>query len=129
MNETDDAFQILLRKTLAGRLTFLAKKALDRVEKTLDDGTPALRFKAATWLLERHDKLSAVGGMDAEQQESATPEARVRILLDRMRSEKGLPPKDVPDQTPVQRAAMATVSAWPAAEEELIDAELHARPK
>jgi len=128
----EQGFQMLLRKALEGRIGLVARRAMDVVEKAMEEGSPALRFKAATWLLERHHKLGKLAAEDDAKFRGTQAAAQLRAMLasmdaDRAGSASGssggalpLPPEE---QSYQEAAKVAVLQARTTADE-LADAEL-----
>ncbi len=124
----DDGFQALLKKALAGRIALVARKAMDQIERALDEGTPALRLKAATWLLERQQKLQQMTS-PADRQFSAEEKfaaftAKIEELKVRRQGQGGAgAPTDVGGFS-LAEAARLSLQQKADADEDLADAEL-----
>lgn len=71
-------FQVMLRTQLSGRMGMSVQKALATVERTLERGSPLLQLRAATWLLERWDRLCKASGLE-EDKDLDDGEARLRV--------------------------------------------------
>lgn len=79
------AFVAMLRKALSGRMSVSVQKAMSVIEHTIDQGSPLLRLRASMWLLERHDKLSKVAGLDAEDRDSdAVATVRAQAVIGKL---------------------------------------------
>jgi hypothetical protein len=131
----DPLFQVMLQKALSGRISMVATRALDAIEKTLDTGSPSLRFKAAAWLLERIDKLRAASGAPTQKElDKAVVRARAEELLARMRASRFGEDitgrleshEDDRTETGLEGAARALLDDERRTEDELADAELDA---
>lgn len=101
-------FQVALRQQLSGRLSLQVDKALRVVEKTLDEGSPVLRLRAAQWLVERCDKLSQVAGTEPAAV-TAHPDLQFNMMLEMLGAAKNLAPDDPELQGRIASTVQATL--------------------
>ena len=76
----EQEFQAILQKALNGRMAVMARTALNASEDALQNGSPSLRLKAATWFLERLDKLRQLQGDGSDDAAVAAAEELLRQL-------------------------------------------------
>ncbi len=76
-------FQALLRQQVLGRMAVVVQRAHAEVVKTMEEGSPMLRFRAATWLMERWDRICEAAGhaTDEATGQEAVAEAQARSVI------------------------------------------------
>lgn len=125
------AFQSMLREALTGRLAVTVQKAFSVVEHTMETGSPNLRLRAAQFLIERHDKLSAVAMAGPAAGTNATKVAEAMMQLEKIRVRRAVDrafPQDLPPEVQAirdrVRVALSLTTGVRAAEDELLDGAL-----
>lgn len=121
-------FQEMLRQTLTGRLAVTVQKAFSVVEDTMETGSPSLRLRAAQFLIERHDKLSAVAGAGPKvgsPSATAFGAVMIKIQLTRLKRDLALAfPEPLPAEAQAVLDRVFTVisrARGDKAEHELVD--------
>lgn len=125
-------FQGMLRQVLTGRLAMSVQKAFGVVEQTMETGSPSLRLRAAQFLIERHDKLSAVAGAEPAktslENEKNLADLFSDLTLGRVRREiEGMLPEHLSPEMEMVRIHVfkaLTPKRPPKPEDELVDVAL-----